>query len=110
MIMPPPHALEAVAIAADVRGGSRSALGVVEATLDRIARLDPQFNCFTAVLADRARATAARIDARIAAGQEVGPLAGVPFAVKNLFDIAGMTTIAGSVILRDAPPAKRDAL
>jgi Asp-tRNA(Asn)/Glu-tRNA(Gln) amidotransferase A subunit family amidase len=109
MIMPPPHTLDAVAIAADVRAGSRSAIGVVEATLDRISRLDSQFNSFTITLADRARGAATRIDARIAAKQDVGPLAGVPFAVKNLFDIAGVTTIAGSAILADAPPAKRDA-
>lgn len=109
MTMLPLHALDAVAIAADVRAGSRSALGVVEATLARIARLDPQLNCFTAVLGDRARAAAARIDARVAAGQDVGPLAGVPFAAKNLFDIAGLVTIAGSKILADDPPAPRDA-
>jgi aspartyl-tRNA(Asn)/glutamyl-tRNA(Gln) amidotransferase subunit A len=107
--MPPPHTLDAVAIAADVRAGSRSAIGVVEATLDRIGRLDPQFNSFTTILADRARGAATRIDARIAAKQDVGPLAGVPFAVKNLFDVAGVTTIAGSAILADTPPAKRDA-
>jgi AtzE family amidohydrolase len=105
----PLHALDAVAIAADVRSGSRSALDVVEATLARIERLDPQLNCFTAILPDRARAAAARIEARVAAGEDVGPLAGVPFAVKNLFDIAGITTIAGSKILADDPPATRDA-
>jgi 1-carboxybiuret hydrolase len=109
MTMPPLHMLDAVAIAADVRAGSRSALGVVEATLDRIGRFDPQYNCFTNILADRARNAAARIDASIAAKHDVGPLAGVPFAVKNLFDVAGITTIAGSAILADAPPAKRDA-
>jgi aspartyl-tRNA(Asn)/glutamyl-tRNA(Gln) amidotransferase subunit A len=107
--MPPSHTLDAVAIAAAVRTGSRSAIGVVEATLDRIDQLDPQFNSFTTILADRARSAAARIDARIAAKQYVGPLAGVPFAVKNLFDVAGVTTIAGSTILADAPPAKHDA-
>ena len=105
----PVHALDAVAIAADVRAGSRTALGVVEAALARIARLDPQLNCFTAILADRARAAAARIDARLAAGEAVGPLAGVPFAVKNLFDIAGVTTIAGSKVLADDPSATRNA-
>ena len=50
------------------------------------------------MLADSARAQAAEIDRRIAAGEDPGPLAGVPFAVKNLFDIAGITTIAGSKI------------
>ncbi|WP_323825367.1 amidase family protein, partial [Pseudomonas aeruginosa] len=44
----------------------------------------------------------------IAAGQDVGPLAGVPFAVKNLIDVAGLPTLAGSKINRDLPPAGRD--
>jgi AtzE family amidohydrolase len=109
MTLPPLHTLDAVSIAADVRAGSRSALGIVEASLDRIARLDPQFNSFTTVLSDRALETASRIDARIAAKQDVGCLAGVPFAVKNLFDVSGVTTIAGSAILAGAPPAKCDA-
>lgn len=109
MTGPPLQALDAVAIAADVRTGLRSAHDVIEATLDRIAMLDPQFNCFTTVLGERALATARRIDARIAEGQDVGPLAGVPFAVKNLFDISGVTTLAGSALLADAPSAKRDA-
>jgi len=107
--MSPLPTLDAVAIAAEVRAGARSALSVVDATLARIARLDPHLNCFTAVLADRARATAARIDARVTAGLDVGPLAGVPFGAKNLFDIAGLVTIAGSKILADDPPARRDA-
>lgn len=109
MTASPLHLLEAAAIAEDVRAGLRTAGDVIEATLARIARLDPSLNCFTAVLADRARATAARVDASIAAGREVGALAGVPFAVKNIFDIAGMSTIAGSKILREAPPATCDA-
>jgi aspartyl-tRNA(Asn)/glutamyl-tRNA(Gln) amidotransferase subunit A len=58
------------------------------------------------VLADRARAKAAAIDA---SGGKAGPLAGVPFAVKNLIDVAGLTTVAGSKINRDDPPATSDA-
>ncbi len=57
----------------------------------------------------RARARAAEIDARVAAGHEVGPLAGVPFAVKNLIDVAGLPTRAGSKINRAHAPALRDA-
>ncbi len=109
MTVPPVYSLDAVTIAEGVRSRARSAGEIVEATLERIARLDPRLNCFTAVLAERARATAVRVDARIAAGLPAGVLAGVPFAVKNLFDIAGMATIAGSKVLRDAPPAHRDA-
>jgi 1-carboxybiuret hydrolase len=99
----------AFAIAADIAAGRRRATDVIAATLDRIAVLNPRLNAFTAVTTDRARARAAAIDADIAARRPVGPLAGVPFAVKNLIDIAGLTTLAGSRINRDDPPAVRDA-
>lgn len=82
---------------------------VREAMLERIARLDPLLNRFTAIFSNRAHAAAARIDARIAIGQDAGPLADMPFPVKKLFDIAGIPTIAGSAILADAPPATCDA-
>jgi aspartyl-tRNA(Asn)/glutamyl-tRNA(Gln) amidotransferase subunit A len=49
------------------------------------------------------------VDAKVAAGQDPGPLAGVPFAVKNLFDVQGLTTLAGSKINRDLPPATHDS-
>jgi aspartyl-tRNA(Asn)/glutamyl-tRNA(Gln) amidotransferase subunit A len=95
----------AAEIAADVAAGRRSATEIVASALARIARLNPRLNAFTAVTADRARARAGAIDA----GQVTGPLAGVPFAVKNLFDIAGLPTVAGSKINRDHPPAIADA-
>ena len=98
-----------VEIAGEVRGGRVTARAVTEATLSRIARLDGGINAFTAVTADRALAAADAVDADLAAGRPVGPLAGVPFAVKNLFDIAGLPTLAGSKIRRDAPPPARDA-
>jgi amidase/aspartyl-tRNA(Asn)/glutamyl-tRNA(Gln) amidotransferase subunit A len=78
----------------------------VEASLARIAATDGRVNAFTAVLAERALARAAALDA---SGDE-RPLAGRPFAVKNLFDVAGIATLAGSKIERDARPAARDAL
>ena len=66
-------------------------------------------NAFTAVVAARARAKAKAVDAARAASRPLGPLAGVPFAVKNLFDIEGLPTLAGSKINRDRAPAARDA-
>ncbi len=96
-------------IAHAVRHGQRRARDVVEATLDGIARHDPAVRAFTAITPDRARAEADRIDRLVAAGQDPGPLAGVPFAVKNLFDVAGLTTLAGSAILAGNPPAAADA-
>ncbi|QQO34730.1 AtzE family amidohydrolase [Bradyrhizobium diazoefficiens] len=96
-------------IATAVAGGKMSALDATEAALARIKQHDGILNSFTDVTADRARAKARAIDADIAAEKTVGPLAGVPFAVKNLFDVAGLPTRAGSKINRDLAPAKRDA-
>lgn len=101
--------MTATGIASAVAGGKMSALDATEATLARIKQHDGILNSFTDVTADRARAKARAIDADIAAGKTVGPLAGVPFAVKNLFDVASLATRAGSKINRDRAPATRDA-
>ncbi|WP_425997630.1 AtzE family amidohydrolase [Caulobacter sp. DWR1-3-2b1] len=98
-----------VEIAGEVRAGRVTARAVTEATLSRIARRNPALNAFTAVLTERALARAEKVDAALTAGQPVGPLAGVPFAVKNLFDIEGLPTLAGSSIRRSAAPPSRDA-
>lgn len=82
-----------------------TALEQVRQSLSRIAETDGQVNAFTAVLAERALARAERLDRE---GRGL-PLAGLPFAVKNLFDIQGLPTLAGSKIERDAAPAARDA-
>ncbi|MDP4074122.1 AtzE family amidohydrolase [Acidovorax sp. A1169] len=88
-----------------------SATALVTACLDRIEHTDARVNAFTAVLRARALARAARIDAGLAAGTQAAlPLLGVPFAVKNLFDVAGLTTLAGSKIERERPPARADGL
>src|SRR3984885_9109822 len=86
-----------------------SAVSVTEATLARIVQHDPVLNSFTDVTADRARAKARAVDAAVAAGQNAGAFAGVPFAVKNLFDVRGLPTRAGSKINRDLAPSPRDA-
>jgi aspartyl-tRNA(Asn)/glutamyl-tRNA(Gln) amidotransferase subunit A len=101
--------LSAAETAQAVASRKLSALAATEAALARIAKHDPILNSFTDVTADRARAKARAVDAAIAAGQKVGPLAGVPFAVKNLFDVQGLPTRAGSKINRDLKPASRDA-
>ena len=77
--------------------------------LERIAQRDATLNAFTGVLRERALSDADAIDRRLASGQDPGPLAGVPFAAKNLFDVAGLTTLAGSKINADKPVASRDA-
>jgi AtzE family amidohydrolase len=96
-------------IAAAVGSGRASARSVVEATLARIRERDPLLNSFTAVTEQRAFIRAQAIDDARERGEPLGPLAGVPFAVKNLFDVAGLPTLAGSKINRDLPPATRDA-
>lgn len=101
-------AATATAIAADVRAGRRSARAIATATLERIATYDTM-SATTRRLTLRALADAARVDAVVAAGGDPGPLAGVPFAVKDLFDVAGETTTAGARQRAVAPPATRDA-
>ena len=100
---------DAFETAGAVRAGAVSASEVVAAALARVEAGDRAINAFTRVLRDDALAAAARIDATLASGGDPGPLAGVPFAVKNLFDIAGVVTLAGSKIHADRPPAARDA-
>jgi 1-carboxybiuret hydrolase len=96
-------------LAAEVTAGRSKALEIVEVTLARIRARDPLLNSFTAITEQRARERARALDEARASGKRLGPLAGVPFAVKNLFDIAGLSTIAGSKINREKEPARRDA-
>lgn len=96
-------------IAAAVAGGKITASAVTEAALARIARRNPVFNAFTDVTAERARRRARALDDERAAGKPPGPLAGVPFAVKNLFDVAGLPTRAGAKINREHAPAEKDS-
>ena len=96
-------------IAAAVSEGRIGATAVIEAALSRIAQHNPALNAFTAVIKERALAKAEVIDQARARGNLPGALAGVPFAVKNLFDVAGLPTLAGSKINRERPAASRDA-
>jgi aspartyl-tRNA(Asn)/glutamyl-tRNA(Gln) amidotransferase subunit A len=101
--------LTATEIADAVSSGRMRAETVVEDALRQIRARDPVLNAFTAVTDERALSRSRMLDAALARGATPGPLAGVPFAVKNLFDIEGLPTLAGSKINRDAPPAERDA-
>ncbi|SFK00905.1 AtzE family amidohydrolase [Methylocapsa palsarum] len=96
-------------IAAGVRAGRFSAEQAVAAAQAAIAARDPALNCFTILYGEAALNEARAVDARIKAGDPPGPLAGVPFGVKELYDIAGRVTLAGSKINRDNPPAQADA-
>ena len=97
-------AATATEIAGAVMSGKVKAAAVIGATLKRIEAAEPTVNAFTDVVAERAKKRAAEIDA----GLHRGPLLGVPFAVKNLFDIQGLPTRAGSKINVDGPKATRD--
>lgn len=110
MLAPSPALIGIAAIASAVRAGRISARTVIEDRLARIERLNPCLNCFTKILADRARREADAVDAMIAAGRDPGPFAGVPFGVKDNYDVVGHITLAGSIINASLPAATVDAL
>jgi aspartyl-tRNA(Asn)/glutamyl-tRNA(Gln) amidotransferase subunit A len=97
-------------LGARVRGGEVSARELVEASLAAIEADDGAIGAFVAVDGDRARAEAAEVDRRVAAGEDVGPLAGVPIGVKDNEDAVGYRTTVGSAWRRDDPPAARDSI
>src|SRR5690348_12596270 len=98
-------------VAADaVRRGERTAVALTEQCLAAIEAANPELNAFVHLDAQGALDTAARVDARVAAGEDPGPLAGVPFGVKDLDDCAGMPTTHGSRWYLGLPPVERDAL
>jgi aspartyl-tRNA(Asn)/glutamyl-tRNA(Gln) amidotransferase subunit A len=96
-------------IANAVGEGRATAVATIEAALARIQTRDGLYNAFTAITAERALGKARKLDAALAGGAPVPPLAGVPFAVKNLFDVEGLPTLAGSKINRDRAPAIADS-
>ncbi|MBO8186478.1 amidase [Streptomyces spirodelae] len=93
--------LTAAAQAEAVRSGQISAVELVDSHLDRIAEANPRVNAVTQLLAQRAREAAAQTDRRRATGQELGPLAGVPFTVKESTAIEGVPTTFGAERFRD---------
>lgn len=104
----PGHLLSAALRARELR-----VIDVVHAAAERIAATDGRVNAFTQLTLQRAFAEAAWLDTRLAADDTTAaalPLLGVPYAVKNLFDIEGLTTVAGSKIERGRPAAQQDAV
>ncbi len=91
-----------------VREKRISARELTEASLDRIQRLNPVYNAFVAVDAERALHAAAGIDERVVAGDDPGPLAGIPIGVKDLQNAIGFRTTYGSALHADDPPAVFD--
>ncbi|WP_190126860.1 amidase [Streptomyces inusitatus] len=101
--------MPAAAQAAAVRGGEVSAVELIDSHLDRIAEVNPRVNAVTRLLAERAREAAARTDRLRAAGRTPGPLAGVPFTVKESTPVEGVPTTFGVKRFRDLV-APADAL
>lgn len=93
-----------------MRTRSVSSRQLVERSLERISRLDGPLNAVVALRTDLALDEARALDARIAAGEDCGPLAGVPVLVKDLEDVVGLRTTQGSALFADAPPATRDGI
>jgi aspartyl-tRNA(Asn)/glutamyl-tRNA(Gln) amidotransferase subunit A len=96
-------------IVRQITSGARSAASVLAETQALIQAKDPGLNCFTAKTFARAEREAAAIDGLRARGKPLPPLAGVPYAVKNLFDVEGMVTLAGAKINAANAPAAADA-
>lgn len=101
--------LDACGTAQAIRSGDLSAVDVVAASLRSAATVGASLNCYTATFEEAALSQAQRVDAARKAGTPLGALAGVPVAVKNLFDVAGLVTLAGSAINRENPAATEDA-
>ncbi len=98
------------ALAAQVRDRQVSARELTTAALERIEATNDRVNAFVAVDGEAAMAEASRVDDRLAAGDDVGPLAGIPIGVKDLEDAAGFVTTSGSMLHADAPPAGADSV
>lgn len=91
-----------------LRKREASAVEIAETVLERIQSLDPKVHAYITIMADEALSAARRCDAELAAGEDRGPLHGIPVAVKDLYDTAGTRTTSGSQILADRVP-DRDA-
>jgi aspartyl-tRNA(Asn)/glutamyl-tRNA(Gln) amidotransferase subunit A len=98
-----------LATAAALRSRQVRAIDLVQAALDRIERMDPVLRSWVVVDGERALAAARDADRDLATGSDRGPLQGIPVAVKDIIDAAGLPTRCGSSVLRDAGPAARDA-
>lgn len=93
-----------------IASGDVSAVEACNAAIERIDRTEPRVNAFTARTFERARNEARAVDERRSKGEPLPPLAGLPYAVKNLFDVQGLPTLAGSKINGEHAPAREDAV
>ncbi|MDT8333614.1 amidase [Roseomonas gilardii] len=91
---------------AKLRDGSLTSAALTRHALDRIAKLDGALHAFVLVTEERAMADAARADAELAAGTDRGPMHGIPYALKDIYDTAGIRTTCHSKLLIDNVPAQ----
>ena len=89
--------------AAAIRRGELSPTDLVEMSLERLDATEPHLHAFVLMFADQARIDAERAEQELAAGRDRGPLHGIPFAVKDVFDVAGAPTRAGSTTTSELP-------
>jgi aspartyl-tRNA(Asn)/glutamyl-tRNA(Gln) amidotransferase subunit A len=99
-----------IATAEAVRGGERKAVEVLDECLARIDAVNPKLNAFVHLDPELAHREAERVDRLVAQGEDPGPLAGVPFGVKDLEDCAGMPTSHGSLLYKGRPPVTEDSI
>ena len=97
----------AAGIALAYRSGEAGPVAIVECLLSRIAKAKPD-KIFITICEKRALSEARAAEARYREGRPLSPLDGVPFAWKDIFDVAETPTTAGSVLRKDAPPKKTD--
>lgn len=100
----------AIQIAESVRSGERKAIEVLDACLAAVAEGNDRLNAFVHVDEHLARAAAEAVDAKVAAGGDPGPFAGVPIGVKDLEDCAGMPTSRGSLLYKGRGPVAADSV
>ncbi len=101
----PLHELSIAEAGAALRAGEVTATALAQDALARIAALDGALNSFITVTAERALADAAAADAAFKAGKDAGPMQGVPYALKDIYDTAGIRTTCHSKLLVDNVPA-----
>ena len=100
----------AAELAGAIASGELSSVEVTQAHLDRIAKVDEKVHAFLHVDAEGALAAAAAVDAKRAAGERLGPLAGVPLALKDVFTTRGIPTTCGSAVRASRAPCSRTVL
>ncbi|HZH20858.1 MAG TPA: amidase family protein [Geodermatophilus sp.] len=102
--------MDAVTMAAEIRARRLSPVEVTQAVLERMERLEPTLHAYCTPTPELAMETARRVEAAIVGGQQVGPLAGVPVAVKDLICTRGIRTVSGSRAYEDFVPDEDDVV